>query len=206
MRKLVQNILATSVIIAASSMAHAQYNPRARSGTSPSTAPSTGYYTGSSSYGSSVSYGHSNEIITNFSRGTIYSGKDQKNGDSRTTIDIQGKYLRVLTANIQIGGQAGFRSISGGGGQTLLTALGIGVYNFDTDIKNSFFVEGGLGIYPVLKDTGTDYESKFGLYAGGGKRFPIWERVSYIPTAALVKKGDLDFAFDIQFLNFSIMF
>jgi hypothetical protein len=195
MSALLQKILAAAVMIAAASTAQAQYNSSPRG------------YTAPSSYGSSVSYGHSNEIITNFSKGFITSGKNQKGGDTITTIDIQGKYLRVLNANIQIGGLAEIQSFSGGNSRTLLTALGIGVYNFDTNLKQSFFVEGGLGIYPVQKEyPSNDYESKIGLYVGGGKRFPIWERVSYIPTAALVKKGDLDFAFDIQFLNFSIMF
>lgn len=190
MKTLFQNILVISAIFIAASIANAQYS-----------APRGGYYTGSS-----LSYGHQNEIITNFTNGSFYSGERVKNGGSVTTIQVQGKYLRTLTANIQAGGQVGLLSLSGGGSETLLTALAVGVYNFDVNFKQSFFAEGGLGIFPVQSETTGDYESKFGLYVGGGKRFPIWERVSYIPTLALVKKGDLDFGFDIQFLNFSIMF
>ncbi len=200
MKTLVKNVLAAAVVLIAASIANAQYSsPRGSSS-------GGGYYTGSSAYGSSVSFGHSNEIITNFTRGTLYSGKSTKNGSSVTTIDIQGKYLRVWNADVQVGGMVGLNSVSGGGSRTLLTALGIGIYNFDTNIKQAFFVEGGVGIYPVLNDTSLEYESKFGFYFGGGKRFPIWERVSYVPSASLVKKGDLELAFDIQFLNFSIMF
>lgn len=198
MRTFVQNIFAAAIVLTAASVGNAQYSSPRGSGYSSG-------YTSPSSYASSVSYGYSNEIITNFSHGTLTSGQNVKGGSTVTTIDIQGKYLRTFNANIQIGGLAGLQSLSGTKSQTLLTALGIGVYNFDTNIKQSFFVEGGAGIFPVLNTTG-DFESKFGLYVGGGKRFPIWERVSYIPTAAIVKKGDLDMGFDIQFLNFSIMF
>ncbi|MBK9323225.1 MAG: hypothetical protein IPM97_09845 [Bdellovibrionaceae bacterium] len=200
MKAFIKNILTVSIILFVTTVAKAQYG---RGGSS--NERSGGYYTGSSAYGSSVSFGHSNEIITNFSRGTLYSGKSTTNGSSVTTIDIQGKYLRVWNANVQVGGMVGLYSTSGGVSRTLLTALGIGIYNFDTNIKQAFFAEGGVGIYPVLNSAG-DYDSKFGFYIGGGKRFPIWERVSYIPSASLVKKGDLDFAFDIQFINFSIMF
>ncbi|WP_413288946.1 hypothetical protein [Bdellovibrio sp. HCB337] len=203
MRKFIQNLLAASIVLGSASTVFAQYGTGTRSGGS----SSGGYYTGSSSYGSSVAYGTPNEIITNFTSGSLLSGKQCKDCDSSTNITIQGMYLRTITAEWQGGAQAGIQSISGGGGQTLLTLVGLGVYNFDTNFKESFFAMGGLGIYPVIKDDGSgDYESKFGFTIGGGKRFPLWGSVNYIPTVAIVKKGDLDIGFDIEFLNFSIMF
>jgi hypothetical protein len=158
------------------------------------------------SYSSSVSFGTENEIITNGTFGKLLTGKSCKNCDNQTIIDISGTYLRTMNANVQAGALAEIQSISGGNSETLLTLVALGVYNFDTSFKQSFFVQGGLGIYPVRKDNSLDHESKFGFLVGGGKRFPIWGNVNYIPTASLVKKGDLDIGFDIEFLNFSLMF
>lgn len=194
MKKFIQNILAATIVLGSSSVVFAQYGSRG------------GYYSGSS-YGSSISYANENEIITNFTHGSLVTGKATTDSPTRTVITIAGGYLRTVNANVQAGAQAQIQSYSGGGdSETLLTLVGLGVYNFDTNFKQSFFVQGGLGIYPVLKSDGTGHESKFGFLVGGGKRFPIWGNVNYIPTASLVKKGDLDIGFDIQFLNFSIMF
>jgi len=196
-RKFIQNILAASVIIVSTSTVYAQYGGSHSSG---------GYYSGST-YGSSVSYGYNNEIITNFTSGHLWSGKPCSRCDSGTDINVEGRYLRTLNSNVQVGGDVDIHSVSGGYGEseTMLSLVGIGVYNFDTNFKQAFFAEGGIGIYPVPNDKGT-HDSKFGFFVGGGKRFPLWDRISYIPTLDLVKKGDLDIAFDIEFLNFSFMF
>jgi hypothetical protein len=195
-RKFVQNILAATIVIASASTVYAQYGTRG--------------YTGSSSYGSSISFGTPNEIIMNLglvgTNGSLKSGKETKNGSSQTNITVGGNYLRTINSNVQAGAQAQIQSLSGGNSETLLTLVALGVYNFDTTFKDAFFVQGGLGIYPVWKDDGSGHESKFGFMIGGGKRFPLWGNVNYIPSASLVKRGDLDIGFDVQFLNFSIMF
>lgn len=184
-------LFAASIVIASASTVFAQ---------------SRGY----SSYGSSVSFGTPNEIIMNFSgvstNGELQTGKACKNCDNQTIISIGGNYLRTINSNVQAGAQAQIASYSGGNSETLLTLVALGVYNFDTTFKDAFFVQGGLGIYPVMKDDGSGHESKFGFLVGGGKRFPLWGNVNYIPTASLVKRGDLDIGFDIEFLNFSVMF
>jgi hypothetical protein len=195
MTNIFKNILITAAALTVSSAAFAQ---RAHSTNTGYTTPST--------YSSSVSYGHQNEIIATYGHGFLTSGQGYKNGPTVTNIEIAGKYLRTLTANIQVGGMAGISSFSGSGSRTGLTAVGVGVWNFDVDFKEAFFAEAGAGIYPVLNSTQSDFESKIGLYVGGGKRFPIWERVNFIPSAYLVKKGDLDVGIDIEFLNLSIMF
>lgn len=204
MRKFVQNLLAATIVIASASTVYAQY------GTRGSSSSGSNYYSGSSPYSSSVSFGSPNEIIMSLTgvstNGSMQSGKNCKNCDSQTTTSIGANYLRTINANVQAGAQAQIQSYSGGRSETLLTLVALGVYNFDTTFKDAFFAQGGLGIYPVLKDDGSGYESKFGFMIGGGKRFPLWGNVNYIPSASLVKRGDIDFAFDIQFLNFSVMF
>lgn len=157
------------------------------------------------SYGSSVSYNYSNEILTNFTYGHMYSEENCKGCSTTTDIAAMGTYLRTINANIQAGGQVGIESISGGGdSHTLLTLMALGVYNLDTNFKDAIFIEAGLGILPVL-DNGT-YDNSFSFLAGVGKRFPLWDRISYVPTLDIVKKGSLDMGFEIQFINFSFMF
>jgi hypothetical protein len=165
----------------------------------------TTYTPGTTAYGSSISYGYSNEIITNFTSGNLITEKpcNAVGCKSQTTTMLQGAYLRSINANIQAGARM---VINNNGDETLFTLLALGVYNFDTDFKNAFFGQGGIGIYPVLKSNLSGYENKIGFFIGGGKRFPIWDRVNYIPSISLVKKGDLDIGFDIEFLNFSLMF
>lgn len=190
MKKLIQTLFASAFIVALAPQVFAQ----GRRGT---------YSPGTSAYGSSIAYGYNNEIITNFTSGTLISGKACANCSSVTSIQLQAAYLRTMNANVQAGGWV---NINNTGSDTLFTLVGLGVYNFETDFKNSFFAQGGLGIYPVPKSIGPGYESKFGFMIGAGKRFPLWDRVNYIPTLSLEKRGDLDISFVIQLINFSIMF
>ncbi len=202
MRSFVQNLLAATIVIASASTTYAQYGTRGSSSSG-----SGNYYTGSSSYGSSVTFGTPNELIMNLTsvstHGSLRSGKLCKNCDSTTTTAIGANYLRTIDAHIQAGAQAQVVSASS---ETLLTLVALGVYNFDTTLKEAFFAQGGLGIYPVPKEVGPGYESKFGFMIGAGKRFPLWGNVNYTPSASLVKRGDLDFSIEIEFLNFSVMF
>lgn len=165
------------------------------------------YSPGTSAYGSSISYGYQNEFITNFTSGSIVSEKPCTGPydacKSRTSILLQGAYLHSMNSNIQAGAQV---IVSKPVDDTLFTLVALGVYNFENDFKNAFFVQGGIGIYPVLKPFPNGYESKLGIMIGAGKRFPIWDRINYIPSISLLKKGDLDVGFDVEFLNFSIMF
>lgn len=167
------------------------------------------YTPGTNSYGSSLAYGYNNEILTNFTSGSIITEKPCNNSNyprtckSSTAIVLEGAYLHTVTSEIQAGARV---IVNNTGDDTLFTLLALGVYNFDTDFKNAFFAQGGLGIYPVLKNDLSAYESKIGFFIGAGKRFPIWDRINYIPSLSMVKKGDLDFGFDIQFLAFSFMF
>lgn len=199
MRKLLQHVLVASMVLASATTVYAQRGRGSSSG-------SGSYYTGSSAYGSSVSYGTQNEIITNFTSGSLITGKTCKTCPNVTNISLGAAYLRTLNSQVQAGALARIRSISGGGSETLLTLQALGVYNFDPSFKQSFFVQGAFGIVPVEKETGPGHESKFGFMVGGGKRFPLWGDVNYIPTASIVKNGDLDIGFDIEFLNFSLMF
>lgn len=150
------------------------------------------------------------EVTTFLSRGLFASEKACKDCNSGTTIDLGASYLHYLKDGWQVGGEGRLQSISKEASAinksvTLIDLVGIGAYNFQSDLKNSFFAKAGIGIYSVLKDSRDDYENKIGFFVGAGKRFALWSNVSYTPEARLIKKGDIDFGIEIALANFSII-
>jgi hypothetical protein len=149
-----------------------------------------------------------NEIQTNLSAGLFHSGNACKDCDSGTIITAALSYLRYLKDNFQVGGEGAINILSeeysgSGDSATTFKIVGVGAYNFDADLKNAFYAKAGVGLYPVFEDG--DWESQFGFFIGGGKRFSWLGNVSYAPELRMTKAGDLDMAFDIYFLNFSLL-
>lgn len=167
-------------------------------------------YASSSSY----SYGaYTHEIFMNLtagrSGGQYLSGKEHKDGSTGTIIDVGGTYLRYWKDNMQYGAEARFRNLSKeasltGKSATLFDLLAVGVYNVSSDLNDSFYGKAGVGLYAVLNDDADGYENKFGFFLAGGKRFSWLNNVAYSPELRLVKRGDIDMAIQIDFLNFSI--
>lgn len=145
-----------------------------------------------------------NELQTSYSGGSFSTSK--VGTQSFTIININATYARLIKEKIQVGVEAGFNSTSGGAvSSTSFTAMGFGSYNFDENIQQSLYAKGGLGMFTVANASGGN-DSKFGFMLGGGRRFPIWDRINYSPEVRLYKKGDFDPTFDVQFLNLSILF
>ncbi|MNL47496.1 hypothetical protein D3C87_1702880 [compost metagenome] len=90
-------------------------------------------------------------------------------------------------------------------GATAFDLIGVGVYNVDSDLKNSIFAKAGVGIYSVPNDDLDGFEAQFGFFLGAGKRFAWLSNVSYTPELRLVKRGDIDMAVEIALINFSIL-
>lgn len=173
--------------------------------TPPSTPAVERQYTSTSSYGGSFTH----EITTNLTRGVFQSGKNCKNCDTGSIIDIGGSYLRYWKDNMQYGVEARLQNLSKeasgvGKSVTRIDLLGVGTYNLTSDLANAIYGKAGVGIYSVLKDDASDYENKFGFFIGAGKRFAWLNNVSYTPELRLVKRGDIDIAIQIDLLNFSI--
>ncbi|WP_374075456.1 hypothetical protein [Bdellovibrio bacteriovorus] len=163
------------------------------------------------SYASTSSYGGSftHEITTNLTRGVFQSGKNCKDCDTGTIIDIGGSYLRYWKDNMQYGVEARLQNLSKeasgvGKSVTRIDLLGVGTYNLTSDLANAIYAKAGVGLYSVVNDDGDDYENKFGFFVGAGKRFSWLNNVSYTPELRLVKRGDIDIAIQIDLLNFSI--
>lgn len=199
-------LLAMTAVLSFAFNAQAQTRNRNRTTTAPeartTTVPETRSY--ATRGGSFV-----HEIQTYGTSGAFLSGKQCKNCDSGTTIIVGASYLYTLQDNIQVGGDGALRilskEVSGvGKSVTTLEAIGIGVFNFDSDFANAFYAKGGIGLYSVLNDTASDYENKLGLQIGGGKRFPLFSNVTYNPEINLIKKGDIDFMIEIKLINLGI--
>ncbi len=155
------------------------------------------------SYSSMNSGEYLNEIQTSFVGGSFQNYKT--GSQSVTQLTGTASYARLIRPLIQVGGEVGLSYVNAATTTTTLTALAIGKYNFDSDLKESFYVDAGAGILSAVNNTGGT-DTKFSFMVGGGRRIPLWERISYNPEARLYKKGDLDPNIEIQFLNLSIMY
>jgi opacity protein-like surface antigen len=206
MKKMIAAIALTALAFTSSAFA-------AKTTKSPGTKVSDASWSQDRAYASSgsMTFGggtFTNEIQTNLSGGFFHSGNQCKDCDSGSAISAALSYLRYLKDNFQVGGEAAINILSEeysgtGDSATTFKIVGVGVYNFDADLKNALYAKLGVGLYPVIDDG--DWETQFGFFLGGGKRFSWIGNVSYTPELRLTKAGDLDMAVDIYFLNFSLL-
>lgn len=138
---------------------------------------------------SSSMYKH--EFTTTLTRGYFISGKECKDCSTGSIIDIGGSYLRYWKDDMQYGTEARLLNLSKeasvtGKSATRFDVLAIGAYNFSSDLKNSIYAKAGVGLYSVIKDDGSDYENKFGLFLGAGKRFAWLKEVILILQFKLI--------------------
>ncbi|QDK39072.1 hypothetical protein [Bdellovibrio sp. NC01] len=166
------------------------------------------------SYASSENFfsggsGSQHEFTTILTRGVLTSEKACKDCDTATVIDVGASYSHYLKDGFQVGGEARIqllpKEVTGGDSATLIDLLAVGTYNFQSDLKNAFFAKLGLGLYGLLKDNRDGGEEKFGFFLSAGKRFALWNNVSYSPEFRLVKKGDIDMGIEVAVLNFSVI-
>lgn len=125
-------------------------------------------------------------------------------GETYTMIEAAASVVKVIKSNIQAGVEAHFLSQSGGGGSSYFEVLGVGVYNFDNNLKESFYAKAGLGMLNTINDKGQN-ESKIGLMVGAGKRILLVDKVAYTPEARLIAIGG-ETRFQIMALNFSLFY
>lgn len=142
------------------------------------------------------------ELQTMLSGGGLQSLK--KGGETSTIISAQASLTKVIRSNIQAGGEAKFYNESGGGGSSYFELMAVGVYNFDNNLKDSFYAKAGLGMLNVINSTFKN-ESKLGFLVGGGKRMLIFDKVAYTPEGRLIVV-DGGTRFEILALNFSLFY
>jgi hypothetical protein len=189
-----KTILKTVAILAFAVSAHAQ-KAKVRS-TTTSTSSTTNY-----SFASNTEH----EVVLSPSNISIQS---YKYGKSRTDVKVYGAYNHHIKDNIQVGGEGGIlpATAKNGDSKSLIAAMGVFTWNFDSNLRAAFFAQGGLGLYPAFdKDDGT-FDSKISFFAGAGKRFEAWGKINYMPYFRIWKRGDENSSFEIQALNFSIFY
>ncbi|MBL7544759.1 MAG: hypothetical protein JNL11_13160 [Bdellovibrionaceae bacterium] len=142
------------------------------------------------------------ELQTMLTGGGLESMK--RGTETTTIIGAEAAVTKVIKSNIQVGAEAKFYNESGGGGSSYFQVLGIGVYNFNSNLKESLYGKVGLGMLNVVNDK-LKNESKFGFLVGGGKRIPIMDKVAYTPEVRVIVI-DGGTRFQIQALNFSIFY
>lgn len=125
-------------------------------------------------------------------------------GETNTVIEAAASVVKVIRSNIQVGAEAHFYNQSGGGGSSYFEVLGVGVYNFDNNLKDSFYAKAGLGMLNVINDKFKN-ESKIGFLVGAGKRILLMDKVAYTPEGRLVVV-DGGTRFQIMALNFSLFY
>jgi hypothetical protein len=142
------------------------------------------------------------ELQTTLTGGGLESLK--KGGETTTVINFQASVTKVIRSNLQAGVEAQFFNESGGGGSSYFEVLGVGLYNFDNNLKESLYAKAGLGMLNVINDKFKN-EAKFAFLVGGGKRIPILDRVTYTPEARIIVV-DGGTRFQVMALNFSILY
>lgn len=171
--------------------------------------PSSSNYSGSSS-GSSLNFSDW-EFVTVPTVGQLTSGKACKDCSSVSLFAMGIGAHKLIKDQWQAGGEFAFSQIAKSTGSSSTTSaftlLGIATYNLDRYIEESVFLRGGIGLFPVIKtDASGDLENKFGIMFGAGKRFRLASNISYMPEFRIVKKGDIDFGFEVYFANFAARF
>lgn len=144
------------------------------------------------------------EVQAGLTKGSLTSAK--AGSDTVTVIEASGTYHRLIKPQIQAGGGIAFYSTSGGAkSQSYFDVYGAGTYNVEPDLTKSIYLRGAIGMFAIVNNKG-EYESKLGFGVGAGKRFPIFDKITYNPEARLMKKGEQDPGFEIMFLNISLLF
>jgi hypothetical protein len=159
-----------------------------------------------SSYISSYSpYNFKHEVSLNLSEGLIRSYKIGDN--SYTDFNVNGSYLYTWKDHMQVGGEVGLKSYaSGGSSSNLMILMGVFTYNLEADFKNSFFGAAAAGLAPAYKKADGKFKSDFSFFFEAGKRFALWDHVTYRPLFRIAKYGEQDMEFLVLALNVSLMF
>jgi hypothetical protein len=147
------------------------------------------------------------EVDLNLSMGQLYNYKHGDNSYSDLT--AIGSYNRVIQDQIQVGALAGFSNTyrdRSNDNTMLFTLMGTGTYNFDSNLDESIFATGGIGLAPAYEEDDREFVSAMSFFVGAGKRFKLYEHVHYKPQLRIEKLGSMDTAIRLLFLNVSLMF
>ena len=149
---------------------------------------------------------YKNEVEASGTYGQLSSA----NSTSAFQATVVYKYL--IAKSMQVGTIVNLAYLSGNGNSNTYMGLwGSFTYNFNDswNISDSWFAEGAVGIVDTAYASGSpsgNSDKKFSYMFMGGKRIPIFDKISYIPKAGVRKIGDTDMAILIIPLNIGIAF
>lgn len=138
-------------------------------------------------------------------------------GQGRWTVGAHAAYHHLFTDMIQFGGRLGF-GVGEGYLNPTTTATGTGyginlmvgpTFNFMNtttgDISDAMFLFAGAG-FSMAKAAGGTSNTDFMFGAELGKRFKVWDNISYRPSFGFTKVGSAQIAFNVNLLNVSILY
>lgn len=152
---------------------------------------------------------NSREIFNGDNKSELFLSVTQasiNSGNGGSNISLSGMYTYLIKEQIQVGGEISFGSASGqyGSGYSTSEVYALGIYNFTPVLTDAAFAFGGVGMGSVKYTGGS--ESKMGFKVGAGKRFPLVNKLQYVPMAWIQKVGDSDPLLNIMPVNFSLIF
>jgi hypothetical protein len=149
----------------------------------------------SSSGGSFLSSQNTQELVLTDAKGLVsFSG-------GNTNITLHAMYGYFFMPHVE--GAVEF-NLENRPGLNSVTVFIDGIYNFQSDYNNAFFILGGFGLNSVSSRGSSSSTSS--MKFGGGKRIQMWGPVSLMPIAWIQKDGSADMVTNIMPINFSILF
>ena len=145
------------------------------------------------------------EVVLSPSRIAVESYEER---ETRTDITVYGAYNYHFKDTMQLGFEGGILpgTDSRGKSKAVMAAMGVFTYNFESNFRDSFFAQGGIGLYPAYDKDDGDKSSELSFFGGFGKRWEMWGKINYMPYLRVWKRGDENARFEFQLLNFSIFY
>lgn len=150
-----------------------------------------------------TSHGYQHEFSATYSDGFLATTSNY------TQIKVGADYQYLIQDGIQVGADAALQILSVPGiSQTNIGIYATGAYNFLNygSFDEAFYVKMGVGLVNArlnLSGTGKD-EMAFSFLIAGGKRFPLWDHVTYKPELEIGKVGSSDLAILAKAFNIAI--
>lgn len=131
-------------------------------------------------------------------------------GQGKWAFGANAAYHHLFFDPIQLGGSLnfGFNDMGTGTGYSIGLLVGP-TFNFMNttagDISDAVFLFAGAG-FNMMKVGGGSSNTDFQFGADLGKRFKIWDNISYRPSFGFRKVGSAQVAFNVSLLNISVLY
>jgi hypothetical protein len=130
-------------------------------------------------------------------------------GQGNWSLGANAAYHHLFFDPIQLGGTVSLGVGDSGGATTYQISALVGpTFNFMNstagDISDAVFVFAGVGLN--LQDQGAGSSTDFQFGAEVGKRFKVWDNISYRPSFGFRKVGSAGLLFSANLINISVLY